>query len=296
MKSISALRQQNGVVLVFVLWVVVLLSAIAGNFIVKSDVETKITSNAVDRLKVYALAEKGVFAAVLKLVEISSNNHIKYSVEKEFIKSDGDSYSYSISYESGKIDINYAGRALIKEMFVQQDLGEKDIELIVDSILDWRDPDKLRRLNGAEDLDYKSAGYNYQSKDQHFDTIEELKLLMGMNNDIYSSIESLITVDGYSARINPVYASEKVLRVIPNLSNDEFVSFVSLRDSNIIQAKKILVYSPSANFFTYESNNIFRIKSQGKIKSGAKSCIDAVVLLSKKTNRPFEFLKWRNGC
>ena len=46
------------------------------------------------------------------------------------------------------------------------DLDEQDRDIIVDSILDWRDADDLYRLNGAENEYYESLTYPYGTKNK----------------------------------------------------------------------------------------------------------------------------------
>ena len=37
-------------------------------------------------------------------------------------------------------------------------LGEEEAAKLLDAVLDWRDPDSLKRPNGAEESDYAQAG------------------------------------------------------------------------------------------------------------------------------------------
>ena len=55
----------------------------------------------------------------------------------------------------------------------------------MDAIADFRDPDDLRRLNGAEDADYQSAGLKHGAKDGPFKAIEELQQVLGVDHDLY---------------------------------------------------------------------------------------------------------------
>lgn len=292
----EVIKKQDGIVLVFVLWVVVLLSIIAGTFILESNVEAKITANMTDSLKAQMLAEKGVYASVLNLIESLNTGAVKHSISKKSEDDKGNKVSYSAVLESGKIDINYANKDLLKGLFLYLSVSENRVDSIVDSILDWRDQDSLSRLNGAEDRDYETKNYNYGSKDHRFDTIEELKLVMGVTNDIYTMVESFITVNGFSAKLNPLYASEKILRAVPYFTDEEISQLIAVRESDINKAKQLLVYSSSASFFSFDVNNIYRVKAQGELSGGARSCIDAVVLVTKRLESPFKIFKWRIGC
>ncbi len=48
-----------------------------------------------------------------------------------------------------------------------------EITIIMDSILDWKDEDNLRRLT-AQKIHYESLPAPYKAKNGNFDTLEEL--------------------------------------------------------------------------------------------------------------------------
>ena len=79
-------------------------------------------------------------------------------------------------------DFPLAGRAV----FVALDDVNQDhhADIIVDSILDWKDADDLHRLNGAESDYYLSLPNPYRAKDANFDTLEELLLVRGVTPEI----------------------------------------------------------------------------------------------------------------
>ena len=56
---------------------------------------------------------------------------------------------------------------------------------MVDSILDWRDPDELKRGHGAENDYYRKRRPPYTAKNGFFDSPEELLLVRGMTADLF---------------------------------------------------------------------------------------------------------------
>jgi general secretion pathway protein K len=56
---------------------------------------------------------------------------------------------------------------------------------VVDSILDWRDPDDFYRVNGAENDYYQSLREPYHCKNGNLDSIEELLLVRGVTPDLF---------------------------------------------------------------------------------------------------------------
>jgi general secretion pathway protein K len=69
-------------------------------------------------------------------------------------------------------------------------------------IVDWRDVDSDRHLNGAENADYRAAGKPDLPPNMTFESVGELLDVMGMTNDIYLKIEPLVTVYAASGALN----------------------------------------------------------------------------------------------
>jgi general secretion pathway protein K len=75
------------------------------------------------------------------------------------------------------------------------DLDDKEKDIIVDSILDWRDNDDLRRLHGAEDEYYQSLPDPYRAKNDDFESVEELLLVKGITPEIFhGGLKNIVTV------------------------------------------------------------------------------------------------------
>jgi general secretion pathway protein K len=120
--------------------------------------------------------------------------------------------SVAIFDEAGKIDLNFASAELLNNLLETAGV-EADLRMsLVDAIMDWRDSDNLRRLNGAEDDDYSAAGLPYGAKDAKFVTVDELGLVLGMQPEIVQAIKPVLTVYSRQPGINPVVASEQALR------------------------------------------------------------------------------------
>ena len=87
---------------------------------------------------------------------------------------DGHAFQIQIRSESERVDLNQAGPEEMAAALDEAGLDPAIRDWLVDSIVDWRDPDSLRGLHGAEDSDYAAAGLPYGSKDQPFESVDEL--------------------------------------------------------------------------------------------------------------------------
>ena len=77
------------------------------------------------------------------------------------------------STKSAKIDLNAAAEPLLKGLLdsVGRRGAEAAAQRVVDAILDWRDPDDLKRPNGAEAADYRAAGRKYRPPNAPFEAV-----------------------------------------------------------------------------------------------------------------------------
>lgn len=133
---------------------------------------------------------------------------------------DCDVYLYD---ENGKLNINGVtteNREMFIRFFNKKGIDVLNADVIVDSMLDWIDPDDLTHINGAEDKYYESLPEPYKAKDAPFSSIEELMLIRDVTSEIFESIRDEITVYGdKQIKINVNFTTEEILASLPGLSD-----------------------------------------------------------------------------
>jgi len=96
---------------------------------------------------------------------------------------DRDNILYGITDEGSRLDLNTATEAQIRRLFetaIPDDADhEVDIDVLVDSLLDWRQSGNVARPHGAKDEYYFSLRPPYRAKKGNFATVEELLLVRG---------------------------------------------------------------------------------------------------------------------
>lgn len=221
-------------------------------------------------------------------------------------------YFTTISDEGTKIDINDLAspskalrdstRKLLLQIFENEiqnetEWGKKNrdyrAEELIDDITDWVDSDRQMVKGGDESSRYESndAEVRYPPNRQ-FRTIEELRLVHGMTDEIFELLEKRVTVYGAKS-INPNTASSEVLQSIhptitseiagaviarrqdsstggPFRSPDDFWSFIGSRGARI--EPEVVANTP----ILVDSTFNFRIKSVGDYGNSAKE-IEAIV-------------------
>lgn len=216
----AMMKGEAGIALFLVLWVLTLLSVIAGEFCFAMRTEVNITRNFKDQTISYYIALAGINRAIGEMIRnevmpptrVSSigvpgqpeEKETEVEEEREFWRinveippeSYGEGvYQVRIENESGKINLNGANEAMLKMMLNRFDLDENEKSVIVDSILDWRDKNDVHRLNGAENEYYRSLPEPYECKDGDFDSVEELLMVRGVTPEIfYGGLKNIVTV------------------------------------------------------------------------------------------------------
>ncbi|UCD36185.1 MAG: general secretion pathway protein GspK, partial [Nitrospiraceae bacterium] len=192
--------EEGGVALVLVIWVLVVLVAVVGEFSYSMRTEVNIARNFKEEEEAYQLALAGVEQAKLEIFSAKDfslvhrktfedgGDMLVFGEEEEMPLRKGTlgrgSFEYTIDDEESRLNINTASLDQLKDLFLDSGIDAEAVDIIVDSIMDWRDTNDLHMLNGAEEDYYRSLDRPYSCKDGPFDTLEELLLVRGMTRDI----------------------------------------------------------------------------------------------------------------
>lgn len=291
-------RAQRGIALIAVLWAIMLLALMAQSFTSDVRTETLLTRNLMANGEARALADAAVHAAIDRLLRERSDAGRVYDGQPYRSTIGGASVETSVQDESGKIDLNSAPDALLEKLFAWGGLAPDDARALVDAVADWRDRDTLRRLNGAERSEYRQAGRAYEPKNQAFDSIDELRLVLGVSPALFERIRDGITVHARRRGVDPRTAAPTVLATL--LGDDERVeNFLERRRAarGEIPSRDAATIAPDipGTFTARSPRNTFTIRAVAKTADGATFARVAVIRLGARRGRPFTMLEWRRG-
>ena len=288
-----------------VLWVMTLLIVITFAFSVMVRTEVFSTITFKEQLENKYLAEAGMNRALLEIFYRNTykNNNINmdgaevYSADGAFRhgQTGEGHYMFACMDETGKININQltdATAVVLNNLLVNLGVEEGQVDVIVDSILDWKDADDLHRLHGAENDYYMSLPNPYKAKNANFDNLEELLLVRGVTRDIFYGKEGktglikYLTLYSPSVQININTASIDVLKAVPLMSDDMIQSIISYReadntrkDGSGLQAMLTAAdYAKIASYVKTDDSNIYSIEAIGyKSPASGRYAIKAIV-------------------
>jgi general secretion pathway protein K len=291
----SANSRQGGVALVLVLWIVVLLTIMASSFSLSIRRNTELVRNAKDQAQALALAEGGVHYAMMML---------SLSDPMQRWRADGTIYEMylvgarirvQVYDESGKFDVNYTGHDQWHLLLERVGLETDEAQSVTDSILDWIDSDGFRRVNGAEEEEYKDAGLDYGPRNGRFRSTEELQLVLGVSAKLYAALEPLITINSKRPAIDPSKASKEVLLSLPGADEAVIEEYLAARAESA--ANKTLPPPVPAILAQNSGGNsgIYRMRVDARLAGGYTSGLMATLTNQTDSQAPFGIIDWQTG-
>jgi general secretion pathway protein K len=283
-------ESRRGIALLIVLWVMTILTVLVFSFSVMTRAESYGTLAFKEGLEKKFLAEAGIERGVMEMIYRSVNRKQTVTLAgKELWKPDGTAYTVDMGQggyvvrvidESGKISLNGLTDStgiVLKNLLINQGTSPEKADIIVDSILDWKDADDLHRLSGAENDYYKTLSKPYKAGNKDFETLEELILVRGMTPEILygtgktKGIIPFLTAHGKTNRININAAPKEILAALPGMDAATLDRIMEFRASSEISAEGVVkemlgaAYPLMAPYVSFVSNapGVFSVEATG---------------------------------
>lgn len=282
---------QRGIALLVVLWILTILMVLVFSFSVMTRGETHGLLAFKEGMEKRFSAEAGINRGILEIIYRSVNqNQAVIFTGKEAWRLDGTPYDVQggdggyrvrIMDETGKISLNGLTDStgiVLKNLLINQGMSPENADIIVDSILDWKDGDDLHRLNGAENDYYMSLPNPYKARNADFETLEELILVKGMTTEILygkgqkKGIINFLSVHGKTNQISINAAPKEILAALPGMNEAmvgrlmEFKAVTEIRgleDIREIIGDSYPLMAPYITFAPGTGSSIYSIEATG---------------------------------
>ncbi len=262
---------QQGIALVVVLWLLVLMTVIAASHARIIRTETRLASNQIENSKARSLTEAGVHHAILELLVRDEEQRWPVNGSINRIRYQDGIVDIAIRDVRGLVDINSASAALLDSVLAGTGIEETQRKALVDATLDWRDKDSLKRINGAEDDDYRRAGLKWAARDGAFSSVEEFRYVLGMTNPLFERLAPYLTVHSGQANITLDYAPPWLFSVLAETQES----------------------STSVNITRRIDGSTFQITVWATSNGGSSASLDAVVRIAATSDPAYTILSWR---
>ena len=284
--------RERGWALVSVLWAIAVLAMIAAAMQSLSFSTAVQERHAIDRAAADAALDAAVMRAILGLSDARPAQRWRVDGVAQVYDFGGFRMGVAVQDELGRIDLNAADGTLIAQLLRSQGMERDDAAVLTDRILNWRSKDTgLTRLKGGGDDDYAQAGLTYRPRHAPFQSVDELKLVLGMTPDLFARIRPALTV--YSHKPTPdlqVALREALLAFFPN-QPDQVKEILAARtqgaDNDGLKARPgILTGTDSLAGRTFEI--------AVTLKTGQRTLERvAVIVLTNDKSKPYIALAWR---
>jgi general secretion pathway protein K len=313
---------ERGVALIIVLWIFIFLFVVAFNFSATVRDEGDAAHRFSEDTQGYYLAvagfERGLYeyltqtpGAVAQQKETPAG-FFDGSWREENLS--GGVSRVRLIDEGGKINLNRADENLLRRIFTNLGIEEPRRSILVDSILDWTDPDDLHRQNGAESDYYLALSPSYTARNGPFDTVEELLWVRGVTSELFFGSPSgggapagedrsvglgqIFTVDSPIDRVNLRTAPAEVIHALVGIPLEKSRKFVEerrkLSEKTLTDLLPLLglVGNDSLQMFVFTNPSMIAVEGEGRLKgSPVPRRVKGVVRPSAGPGR-LELVRW----
>ena len=270
----------------------VLLTLIASGFAFSMRSEALATRNAVALAQARATADGAVERTAYELMRPRVTDAWTFDGQPHRWVEGEASIVVTAVDEAAKIDLNAAPDALLRNLLVVVGgLDDQAAGALVDAIVDWRDPDELRRPNGAELPEYRAANSKFVPANAPFETIGEAARVLGMTATVFQRIAPLVTVYSRQPGVNPATADRRVLLAMPNATPEAVDTFVEQRAQALANKLPVPAFPP-AQAFGSGPVPVWRIHAEVAMPDGVSFVREAVLRPSPDAQRPLIALAW----
>jgi general secretion pathway protein K len=220
---------EGGFALVTALWAALILALVA-SFVLKAGfVDVRIAHTALRQGALRAAAQGAIAATELRLLSPAGVPGIGLDgLPSDIIVVDR-KVTVAVQDQAGLIDLNFAPSNVLEHLFEATGLSVGDAQTLADRVLDWREKGAGHRLNGAKAPDYAAVGNDYGPREAPFESIAELRLVLGITTDIYNQVAPALTVCSQKPVVERSSAPLLALAALPGMTTESAASAVSDR-------------------------------------------------------------------
>jgi general secretion pathway protein K len=281
----SRSRRQKGIALITVLWLITLLTLLAGAAITLSVTHRRTASRYATTIQADLTLDAALRVLLLRLAAppdrappFPLGNTQTVSVLDERV-------SVIVQREAGRIDLNTADIDLLTAFFAANDWTEADARSMAARIVDWRDPDDETEPGGAESREYQTAQLSYGPHDGPFESVEELHQVLGSER-ISSELFESLTVFTHAPGSVESAATPAVKRALIWADQRQLGGHRWLKDAPNAGPSAVGILSAASL-----SGEVLRLRACAG--HPAERCRVAVVRLTGNTKKPLQVFEWR---
>jgi general secretion pathway protein K len=317
----AKLNDERGVALIVVLWIFIFLFVVAFEFSTAAREEASGAHRFSDETQGYYFAVAGFQRGLYDFLRQPTGGNAIQAQPQKADPFDGEwrkeklgpgAFRFRLVDEGGKININRVSDQTLRRVLTNLAIDPRQRDVLVDSIMDWRDPDHLHRPNGAENEYYAGLSPAYTTKNGPLDSLEELLWIRGANRELLFGVDEapapekpraialrdIFTVDSPIDRVNLRTASAEVIHALTGIPLERCRNFVDERKKlsqktlgDLLPLLGIQANDGVLQNFIFTHPSVVAIEAEGRLESsGVPRRVKGVVRLGGA--KGFELLRW----
>ena len=311
-------QHERGIALVMVLWVGLLVAAIAGAFILDTRNSTRLTRNFLDNAEARALADGGIHIAIYELVRADAETQWRRDGRLYRRAVPGGTLEIAIEDEAGKIDLNNASEELLEGLFRSAGVTSDRASEFIQAIDDIRSGEASRKLPlrsaGVPARESKSAMDAIKASGQKklgsggerrsrgraaaraFHSVDSLGQVPGITTDLHALLRPALTVFG-DRKLHYLTSPREALLAIPGITAEAVDTFLFERagDEENKPLEGFLAEGRARDYWRGDESKFVTVKVLAQSGNGAKFVRIAIVELARQDDQPFIVKEWREG-
>ena len=255
-------NSEKGIVLVIVIIIIAILTILVADLIYFTRVDKEISTNTINEVKARYIAKSGVHVAagtlrrrapeslseIVSAIGSAGTSNGFWSISLPYFPVGDGSVSVTVTDERSKVNLNALVDSSsnrvdqqvlveLKELFRFLDVDPSKSERFISSLTNWLD----RPLEGAQnDQDSSGADSGFYSKLENpynikngpIDSLQEIRLIDGMDDEFFNKIKDYVTVYPRDKKISFSTASKPVIMAAVKASTVPAIEGQGNPDSN----------------------------------------------------------------
>jgi len=278
-------RRDKGVALLIVLWGCTLLAIMLGGFAALARTEGLQARYQYAQTRAHYAAEAGIMRAIEGLQSRDIRSRWIADGRAYPFEFDDARVTITIVDEDGKVDLNAASGDVLTGLFKAAGLADDKAHGLSAAIQDWRRPGDAASPNGAKKPQYDAAGLDYGPRNGPFASVEEARMVLGMDAKTWTAVAPALTIWSGRERPNSEHAQPLALAAIPGLGEAGAAAILAKRgqvDGSTISGGNGVTHT---------------IRAEAILEDGTKSSLTSTIRLRgiRSGNQPYAVLRWREG-
>ena len=282
--------QEQGVVIVAVLWILMALSVLVMVFSMYLSASARALAVDDTALPTEALVSAGVELTAYQLALADDKSRPSHG-SFHFRMDDADVLVTFVS-EAARIDLNFAPREVLAGLFAGLGANQAAARDDADRIVGWRTRPVPGGANDEEAL-YQAAGLNYPPRQSLFMHAGELALVVGLPPALVDRALPFVTVFNGTSGVDAEIAAPEVVAVLPGSASNKPDMFGDLSAPPSGLAAAGNTPAPANSDATTPQSKCYRIETTISFSNGRRTASEVVIALGDKVE-PYRVVSWQD--